>query len=160
MGVTGPEGGPTGPTGLTGPTGATGAGATGVTGPTGPAQVANLEFVIDGLGDPITTGLKGYLRVDFAGVLQAATLLADQTGSIVVNVWKCTYSDFDPPTHPAVGDKITASAPPTITTAKKSEDTTLSGWTTSFAAGDVFAFNVDSATTVERVTIALKALRS
>lgn len=151
-GVTGPNGGPTGPTGMTGPTGNTG--------PTGPAQIANIEFVIDGNGATITTGIKGYLRVDFAGSIQANTLLADQSGSIVVNIWKTDFTSFAPPTHPAVGDKITASAPPTISSALKSTDTTLTGWTTAFAAGDIFGFNVDSVTTIQRCTIALKALRA
>jgi len=152
-GPTGPSGGPTGNTGPTGSNGSTGA--------TGPAQIANLEFIIDGGGSVITTGQKGYLRVDFAGTIQENTLLADQSGSIVVNIWKCTYAQFDAgATHPVVGDKITASAPPTIATATKSNDATLTGWTTTFAAGDVFAFNVDSVTTIERVTLALKALRA
>lgn len=151
-GVTGPNGGPTGPTGVTGPTGNTG--------PTGPAQVANLEFVMDGGGGTLTTGIKGYLRVDFAGTITQATLLGDQTGSVVVNIYKCDYTTFDPPTHPAVADKITASAPPTISSAKKAVDTTLTGWTVAFSAGDIFAFNIDSVTTMQRVTIALKATRS
>jgi hypothetical protein len=152
-GYTGPSGGPTGPTGFTG--------FTGNTGPTGPAQVFDMEFVIDGNGAAITTGLKGYLTVDFAGTIQQATLLADVSGSIVVNLWKCTYAQFDASsTHPVVGDKITSSAPPTITTATKSQDNGLVGWTTSFSAGDIFAFNVDSCTTITRVTLALKVLRS
>lgn len=151
-GNTGPNGGPTGNTGPFGPTGNTG--------PTGPAQIANLEFVINGNGGPVATGLQGYLRVDFAGTITAAALLADQSGSIVVDIFKCDYATFAPPTHPASADKITASAPPTITSDVKSLDTTLVGWTVAFAAGDIFAFNVNSVTTIERVTIALKALRA
>lgn len=172
VGTTGPTGasglGPSGPTGKTGPTGPSGGptgptgptGVTGNTGPTGPAQVANMEFVIDGGGSAISTGVKGYLTVDFNGFIQQAELLADQSGSIVVNIWKCTYAQFDAgATHPVVGDKITASAPPTISGAVKAQDATLTGWTTSFSAGDVFAFNVDSVATVQRVTLALKVLR-
>lgn len=117
-----------------------------------------IMVVIDGGGVAITTGLKGYLGpVPFDGTITQATLLADQSGSIVVDVWKCTYSQFDAgSTHPVSGDKITASAPPTISTATKSQDSTLTGWTTSFAAGDVFAFNVNSASTIQRATLSLK----
>lgn len=116
-----------------------------------------IVVVIDGGGSVITTGVKGYLAVPFDGTITQATQLADQSGSIVVNVWKCTYAQFDAgSTHPLVGDKITASAPPTISTATKSQDSTLTGWTTTFAAGDVFAFNVDSVTTIQRVTLSLK----
>lgn len=152
IGFTGPAGGPTGNTGNTGPTGNTGA--------TGPAQVANMEFVIGNGADVIATGMKGYLRLDFAGVIQANTVLLDTTGSIVIDIFKCTYADFDPPTHPAVGDKITASAPPTVTADKKSEDTTLAGWTTAFSAGDIFGFNVNSASGARKATVALKVLRA
>lgn len=113
---------------------------------------------IDGGGTVITTGLKGYLSVPFDGTITEAKLLANQSGSIVVDIWKCTYAQFDAgATHPVTpGDKITASAPPTISSATKSTDTTLSGWTLSFASGDVFAFNVNSVTTIQRVTLSLK----
>lgn len=161
-GPTGPSGGPTGPTGPTGTAGPTGAGSTGMTGPTGPqATVVGLQFIIDGGGATITTGLKGYLHLPFAGTIVEAVLLGDQSGSIVVDIFKCTYTQFDASaTHPVSGDKITASAPPTISSATKSKDTTLTGWTTSFAADDVFAFNVNSVTSMERVTINLKVNRS
>lgn len=160
-GPTGDPGGPTGPTGDTGPTGPTGAGATGPTGSTGPSMVvAGLQFIIDGGGSAIATGMKGYLQVDFAGTITQATLLADQSGSIVIDIWKCAYADFDAgSTHPVVGDSITAAAKPTISADTKSQDATLTGWTTSFAAGDILAFNVDSITTVTRVTVDLKVNR-
>ena len=118
-----------------------------------------LGFVIDGGGSALTTGMKGYrgsVRLHDHG----ATLLADQSGSVVVDVFRSTYSDFAPPTHPVSGDKLTASAPPTISTATKSQDATLTGWTTSLAAGDVLGFNVNSATTITRVTCSLKVTRT
>lgn len=134
--------------------------ANGGTGITNDVTIVDIPFVIDGGGIAITTGLKGWIVVDFACTIQSATLLADQSGSIVVDVWKCTYSAYAPPTHPASGDSITASAPPTISSATKSQDATLTGWTTSISAGDVLAFNVNSATTVQRVTLSLKVKRT
>jgi hypothetical protein len=125
---------------------------TGVVSQTGSVSI---EFVIDGGGATITTGVKGYLEVPFACTVTAARLFADQSGSIVVNVWKDTYANFPP----LVADKITASAPPTISSATKSQDTTLTGWTTAIAAGDILAFNVDSVTTIQRVTISLTVTR-
>jgi hypothetical protein len=124
------------------------------------ARTDIIEFIIDGGGSTITTGLKGYIQVPFACTITQATLLADQTGSIVVNVWKTTYSSFAPGTHPVSGDKITASAPPTISSAAKAQDATLTGWTTSISAGDIIAFNVDSVTTIQRVTIALQVTKT
>lgn len=118
----------------------------------GAGTVTAVEFVIDGGGSAITTGIKGFIEVPFAGTISQVTMLADQSGSIVVDIWKDTYANYPP----ADADSITASAVPTISAATKSQDSTLTGWTTSVAAGDILGFNVDSASTVTRVTISLK----
>ena len=112
-----------------------------------------ITFIIDGGGSAITTGEKGHLEIPFKCEIQRVTLLADQSGSIVIDIWKDTYANF-PPTD---ADSITSAAPPTITTAVKSQDATLTGWTKEIAAGDILAFNVDSITTIERVTLTLFA---
>lgn len=117
-------------------------------------KTTTLVFIIDGGGSAITTGIKGDLIVDFGCTIQSVTLLADQSGSIVVDIWKDTYANY-PPTN---ADSITASAKPTISTATKSQDSTLTGWTTSISAGDILRFNVDSITTCQRVTVALKVV--
>jgi len=119
-------------------------------------KIAAIEFVIDGGGAAITTGVKGFLEIPFACTINRATLLADQTGSIVVDIWKDTYANY-PPT---VADTITAAAKPTITTTTKSQDSTLTGWTTSIAAGSILGFNVDSITTCQRVTVSLKVTKT
>lgn len=112
------------------------------------------NFIIDGGGAVISTGIWGDIVIDFACTIVGATLLADQSGSIVIDIWKDTYANF-PPTD---ADSITAAAPPTLAAATKSQDTTLTGWTTTISAGDVLRFNVDSAATVTRVTLALELL--
>jgi hypothetical protein len=119
-------------------------------------RLASITFVIDGGGSAITTGVKGYLEIPFACTITAARALADQSGSIVVDIWKDTFANY-PPTD---ADSITASAPVTISTATKSEDATLTGWTTTITAGDILGFNVDSITAVERVTIALTVTKT
>jgi hypothetical protein len=116
-----------------------------------PATTRAITFVIDGAGATITTGVKGDLSIPFAGTITGARLLADQSGSIVVDIWKDTYANY-PPTS---GDSITASAKPTISSATKANDTTLTGWTTSISAGDTLRFNVDSCTTIQRCTVVL-----
>jgi len=151
-GNTGPSGGPTGPTGNTGPTGSTGN--------TGPSQVAGAAFVIDGGGSPIVTGQKGSIVIDFACTIQQVTTLADQSGSIVVDIESNAFSAYAPPTHPVTGDSICGAAKPTISSATKAQDSTLTGWTTAVAAGTVLSFNVISCATITNVTLALKLLRS
>jgi hypothetical protein len=120
------------------------------------AQVATINFVIDGGGSAIATGIKGDIEIPWAGVINQVTMLADQSGSIVVDIWKDSYANFPPED----ADSITAAAPPTITTATKSQDSTLTDWTTAVAAGDILRFNVDSCDTITRVTVSLKITRT
>jgi len=115
-------------------------------------RVGTITMITDGGGVVITTGLKGYLEIPFACTITGWTLLADVSGSIVVDLWKDTYANYPP----VVGDVITASAKPTITTAIKNQSTTLTGWTTSIAAGDILAFNVNSVTTITKITLSVK----
>jgi hypothetical protein len=115
-----------------------------------------IDVVVGGSGSTVSTGVWRDVELPFSGVWTAARLFADQSGSIVVNIWKQTYASF-PPT---VTDKITASAPPTISSATKSQDTTLTGWTTTFSAGDILRINVDSATTITRATLSLTYRRT
>jgi hypothetical protein len=110
-----------------------------------------IEFVIDGGGSAIAAGLKGFIQVPMACSIVAGRLLADQAGSIVVDVWKDSFANYPP----ADADSITASAPLTISGGTKSEDATLAGWAKGVAAGDVLGFNVDSASGIRRVTVVL-----
>jgi hypothetical protein len=118
-------------------------------------ETATIQFVIDGGGSVITTGVKGYIEIPFACQILGVRMLADVSGSIVVDIWKDTYANYPP----VDADSITASAVPTISSATKSEDVTLTGWTKSIVAGDILGFNVDSATTVTRVTVSLTVRR-
>ena len=111
----------------------------------------NIPVIIgDGVG-VITTGEKGHIQIPQAATIIGVTMLADQSGSIVVDIFKDTYANF-PPT---VADTITASAKPTISSAVKSQDRTLTGWATAIAKEDILAFNVDSITSIKRVTLSL-----
>jgi hypothetical protein len=115
------------------------------------AKTRAITFAIDGGGSALTTGIKADVSVPYTCTITAVTMLADQSGSIVVDIWKDTYANY-PPT---VADTITASAKPTITTATKSTDATLTGWTTSVTAGDTLRFNIDSITTITRLSLTL-----
>lgn len=116
------------------------------------SQIKTVGITIDGSGSTITTGVKGYIRIPMNATITKWTILADQTGDIVIDVWVDDFASY-PPTD---ADSITAAAPPTLSSALADDDSTLSGWTTSITAGDVMGFNVDSATTVTRVTLQLE----
>jgi len=111
-----------------------------------------IAFIIDGGGSAITTGQKGHLEIPFKCEIERATLLADQNGTIVIDIWKNSYANF-PPT---VENTICAAAKPTLVAAQKYQDATLTDWTKTINAGDILAFNVDDSATITRLTIALK----
>lgn len=121
-----------------------------------PSNVITITFIIDGGGSAITTGQKGYLEIPFACTITGWTLLADQVGSIVIDVWKSTYAGF-PPT---AANSIAGTEKPTLSSAQKNQNLSLTTWTTSVAAGDILAFSVESATTVTRVILSIRATKS
>jgi len=118
--------------------------------------VASITFIIDGGGSVITTGIKGALEIPFACTINRVTLLADQSGSIVIDIWKQAYADYPPED----ANSIVAAAPPTLDGADHSQDATLTDWTTAIAAGDCLMFNVDSITTCTWVTLSLKVTKT
>lgn len=107
-------------------------------------------FVIDGGGSTITTGVKYDYPVPYDATITGWEIVADQTGSIVVDIWQDTYANF-PPTN---ADSITTSEKPTLSSAQKNTDTSLNsgnGW--AVTGGRYLRFNVDSVATVTRVVI-------
>lgn len=119
------------------------------------SQTGTINFIIDGGGSAITTGIKGDLRVPFACTINRVDMLADQSTTTVVDIWKDTLANF-PPTD---ADTITAAAPPTITADTDSTDSTLTDWTVAITADDILRFNVDSNNNATRLTVSLKYTR-
>jgi len=118
--------------------------------------VSTINFIIDGGGAAIDTGIKGDIEIPFACTINQVTLLADQAATSVIDIWGEDYANF-PPTD---ADTITSATPPTITAALKSQDSTLTSWTTSITAGDILRFNVDSNDVAERITISIKVTKT
>jgi hypothetical protein len=114
-------------------------------------KLATARITLFQNGSVLTTGVKADYRFPFSCTIQKVTLLADQSGSIVVDLWKDTYANY-PPT---VADTITAAALPTLSSAIKYEDATLTGWNKNIAAGDTLRVNINSVSTVTRVEILL-----
>jgi hypothetical protein len=114
-------------------------------------KARQIQFNFDGGGSALTTGAKGWMRVPYSGTITSWELTADQSGSVVVDIWVDSYTNFPPDNS----DSITASAPPTLSAQQKNTDSTLTGWTKTFSEGDYFRFNIDSASTVTYVVLAL-----
>lgn len=119
---------------------------------------SGINLIINEGGGSLTTGIKGVFVMPYAGEITQVTTLADQSGSVVIDLWKDTYANY-PPTD---ADSIigVGGTPPTLSSAIKSQDSTLTSWTKTFSAGDIFMVNVDSATTVTWITLELRIRRT
>jgi hypothetical protein len=112
-------------------------------------QATAIEMIIDGGGSAIVGGVKGYLQIRPAVNIVNWQVMADQSGSIVVDILGATAAI---PTTSIVG----SGNKPTLSTSQYSGVVTPSGWTqTLLAAGTWLGFNVTSATTVTRVSVVL-----
>jgi hypothetical protein len=104
----------------------------------------NSEFSFGaGIGDglnPIVVGEVGSSVIPYNGTILGWYIIANTTGSIVVDIWKDSFANY-PPT---VGDTITGTEKPTLSSQNKNSDLTLTTWTTNVVAGDVVRFKVDS----------------
>lgn len=122
---------------------------------------ATIEYVMDGAGFNLNTGVKGYLAVPFDCTVASAFMMADKVGSAVVDVWKCTQSQFDAGiTAPTSANSITGSAPPTISSTTQYYSQSLAGWTSSLGQNDVLAYNIVSVSGIQRLTLSLLCTRS
>ena len=119
-------------------------------------DAALLLIHIDGGGSVITTGVKLDIPFpDYGAVITGWDLVADTSGSIVIDLWKDSYGNY-PPT---VADTITASAKPTLSSATKNRATAVPTWTREIRRGDTIRVNVDSVSTVTRVTLGLSLIK-
>lgn len=118
------------------------------------STVVGIQFVMDGAGATISGGTKGYVEVPFSGSITGWTVLSDVAGSIVIDVKRSSYANF--PTTAS----IAGSEKPTITSARKGQNLTLTTWTANVALGDIIEFYVDSATNITKATLAIRITRS
>ena len=121
-----------------------------------PPEESGLNFIIGTGVSVISTGVRGHFLIPFNCRIEQATILALVSGSIVLDLWRDTYANF-PPT---AADSICGTSKPTLVSTNRSQDSTLSGWSTNLVRGDILAVNVDSASTVTQVTLALLLRRT
>ena len=90
-------------------------------------------------GIALANGQTAYVSVPFSCTISAWSLMID-TGTITVDVWKVANGTA----VPTVTNTITASALPAISTGTAKQSTTLTGWTTSVSANDIFGFYINA----------------
>ena len=115
-----------------------------------------LEFNIDGGGALVTAGAKYSLEVPFACTIIRATLLADATGDAIVDVYRVPYSGFPS----SASNSICGDALATLSSARRSQDRALDGWSRALSQGDLLTAYVNSVSGIGMLTLSLVVSRS
>ena len=112
------------------------------------SRIASIHFTIDGAGSPPSTGVAGQISIPFACTITGWAITGDVSGSAVVDVLRSTFSGFPTTSSIAGSDK------PTLSSAQKAQDTTLTGWgSTALNQYDELQVNLNSVTTITRIDL-------
>ncbi len=107
-----------------------------------------VSFALDGQGSAIASGGTWYLaKIPYNGNVTSWDLVADQSGSIVVDIWRLNGA------VPTASSTITASSLPTLSSAQSAFTGSIAGWLSTVSVGDVWAFHVNSAATITKMSL-------
>lgn len=112
-----------------------------------------INFTYDSGSLDIVPGVKGSITIDVSGVIDSWKILADQSGTLGIDILKSNYTDF-----PSFVSIAGTGSYPTILNTDKGFDDTLSGWDTAIRAGDILKFEVINSLNIRRFLISLKLI--
>jgi len=141
-------------TAISGGSGTSGTSGTSGGGGGGGSTTGSFTLVLDGQGGVVSTGQKGYLQTQYSGTITGYSIIANPTGSVSFDVWKRAGG------LPTSANSIVGVNYPGLTGGSTFSTTTLTGWTTSFSAGDYFGWNVRSSATSSWVRLELTTLKT
>lgn len=118
---------------------------------------ASIEYVIDGNGQALGTGYKGFLVIPFWLIINDWILGADTVCSATVDIWRCTQAQYPP----VLANSITGTAIPALTNQNFQKSSLLTGWSIEINQGDVIGYNIASITSgaPTRLTMILECVR-
>jgi hypothetical protein len=153
-GATGPTGagGATGPTGAGGATGPTGSGgATGATGATGVPSPFGASFGSTSASATALTADTAYFTWPNTCTIKSWSINVD-AGTATFDIWKIATGTA----IPTISNSITASAQPAIASGTSIKSTSMSGWTTSVSAYDIFGINLKTVATAKFASLTVE----
>ena len=102
-------------------------------------QRFSVNVMMDGIGAVLAEGTEAYARLNCDCTLERVSAFLDESDSITFTIDTATYSG-----HVGSYTDITGGSDFSISGAQTTQDTTLSGWTTSFSRGDMLQFGISS----------------
>jgi len=120
-----------------------------------------LNFVIDGGGSVIASGNAGFVEIPYNATPLSWDLFANVSGSLSVDVRRTTaYANWSGVAGITSADSIVGSEKPTITTAFKGQDTSITTWS-GISAGNILSFHVDATpSNITRATLSIKMTKT
>ncbi len=134
---------------------------TDISGTTTTAQIsANVLIMtigvsLDGGGSALSTGQKGYVTCPYAGTIVGWNITAD-AGTCTLDVWKIATGTAIPTVSNTIINTGAGGVKPALATGTAIHSTTVSNWTTSVVANDIFGFNLDAVATATKITLVLQ----
>ena len=102
-------------------------------------------------GSALTSGSVVTYAVAYSCTISAWNISVD-AGTVTFDIWKVARGSA----NPTVSNTITASALPALSSNTAARGTTLTGWTTSVTAGDIFGFQLKTVATAKYAEIDLE----
>jgi hypothetical protein len=120
-------------------------------------KTGSFGVTVDGVTTTVQVGQTGFVVMPYDGAITGWSITTNAVGSIQFDVWK----DASINTIPTVTDSIVGGVYPTLTSGQFVTSTSIGSWTTSFSAGHVFGFYVNSvSSTVKNATLTIRTTKS
>jgi hypothetical protein len=120
-------------------------------------KIGSFGVTIDGVTTVIQVGQIGYVVMPYDGTITGWSITANVAGNVSFDVWKDTLID----TMPTSIDSIVGGVYPALTGTNFLTSTNLTSWTsTTFLAGHIFGFYINSASTIKNATLTLRCTKS
>lgn len=122
-------------------------------------QPTDLQFGCSS-GATILPGLKGFIFCREWATIQSWVVLANATGSIILDIWKVPLASFITGTLPTVANSITGVEFPQLSGQFANSLSTLRGWNNIIQQNDVLAIVCNSCSGISKVNLTLRCIRN
>ena len=112
----------------------------------------SIQIIIDGGGSAITTGNKSDVVIPYSGTIEDVILLADQSGSVTVDIYDGTSTD-----HIAGNPPVNSIGSFTISAAVGGINSTISHV---ISKDDELRIRISSVSTIERLSVILNIVKT
>jgi len=116
--------------------------------PTMPGGAFDWSYIISSgiTGSAIGTGIVGMMEVPYNCIITSVKVVSTIAGNITMDLWKCTYAQINPGTHPVATDSIVGvGVKPNLNVTYKNSVSLVMWTTVHLSAGNWLYINVESA---------------